>query len=751
MDGTAFLLPFDSNTGAAAFRIGDSTYVVFDERRPIDMAGLKDDPMFGSVTVQMLPTGTLVRVPQRPGLSVALTQMQQGWRIAALAATPKQEPIVASEADGRLMLAADQPNDVVSVADPDTGATLLVGTQRRPGQGVPSGRRSTEFILRPTLQGVVVEPLSDSIALKALPNGFSLSNGRSALALSKTTSATSVLMDSAHLTRRLNFSPMPKEALLRLAVKQLNDAANTPPLARGPRHHAAAETFLALGLSVEAESLLQLASDQDPKEAASPDTRALTAIAALLGGRPEESVGLMDPKLDGTDDIALWRAVRLAMQDEGSPRAAAVFSATAPLALQYPATIRDRILPLMAETMIQGGAIEPAARLLALRPDDPKLAYARALLRQAEGDRDKALALYDAIANGHDQYDRARAGVRAVELRLASGALDKTQAADALDKLLYAWRGDSRELALRQRIAELRGQTGAWRLAVAVLREAETLFPEQAATIHGRLKDAFAAMIRDTSTQQVPPIEFVTMVEENTDLVSDSAEDELVGQSLADRLMALDLPNRAKPVLLKLMKQTRNATAKARYGANLATLSARDGDDPGALAMLDASEAPGLPADLAEQRLIVRAASMAHQGDPTAAAALLTPVRTAQAMETRAQILESVSDWAGAEQAWSDCAAATVPDSGALNEAQTRTVLRLATATARAGDMARLPSLRQSYGSRIGTGALGDMFRLLTAEPISSSTDIARSQQEMGLAASLQAGLKAVASGTSAR
>ena len=319
MDGTAFLVPFDSSTGAAAFRSGDSTYVVFDERRPVDLAGLKDDPVFGTATVKLLPTGTLLRLPQRPGLSITLTQLQQGWRIAALTGSLKQEPIVASEVDGRLDAGGRTAQRRRGMADPDTGATLLVGTQRRPGQGVSFSRRSMEFILRPTSQGVVVEPLSDTIALKLAPNGFSLSSARSGLALSKPTVTTRALMDAAHLTRRLNFSTMPKEALLRLAVKQLNDAAATPPLARGPKHHAAAETFLALGLSVEAESLLHMASDQDPKEAASPDTKALTAIAALLAGRPEDSIGLMDPKLDGTDEIALWRAVRLAMQDEGSP------------------------------------------------------------------------------------------------------------------------------------------------------------------------------------------------------------------------------------------------------------------------------------------------------------------------------------------------------------------------------------------------------------------------------------------------
>jgi hypothetical protein len=55
--------------------------------------------------------------------------------------------------------------------------------------------------------------------------------------------------------------------------------------------------------------------------------------------------------------------------------------------------------------------------------------------------------------------------------------------------------------------------------------------------------------------------------------------------------------------------------------------------------------------------------------------------------------------------------------------------------------------LRGTYGTRIGAVPLGDMFRLLTAEPIRTSTDIERAQQEISLAASLPAGLKALPAG----
>ncbi|MDR3533182.1 MAG: hypothetical protein P4L90_21815 [Rhodopila sp.] len=751
MEGSALLVPFASTTAAASFRSGDSAYIVFDERRPVDMAPLRSDPVFGLASVQLLPGGTLLRVPLPPALSLALTQMPRGWRIAALTTALKRQPIAATFADGRLNLAAEQSGDVVSLADPDTGATLLVGTQHRPGQGVATMRRSTEFILRPTTQGVVVEPLSDSTALKPSPTGFTLSGGSAGLALSSPTSMTDVLMDAAHLTRRLDFPTMPPDALLRQAIQQLADASTAPPMARGFKHHVAAENLMALGLAAEAESLLHMAAEQDPREAASADTGALTAIAALLAGRKDEADALSDPRLDGSDEIALWRAVRQAMRDEGSPQAAAVFASTAPLVFQYPAPIREHILPLIIETMIQGGEIAPAARLLKQRESDPRLSYARALMRQADGDTDQALTMLDALANGHDQFDRARAAVRAVEVRLAAHKLDKTQAADALDKLLYAWRGDARELALRERVAELRGQIGAWRAALATLRQAEIDFPEQAAPIHERLKGMFAGMIRESGMQQAQPIEFVTMVDENTDLMPDVGDEESVEQPLADRLLALDLPGRAKPVLEKLLRSARSDTAKARFGNSLATLESREGNDAGTLATLDGSEGHDLPPELVEQRTILRANAVARRGDPAGAAAMLVPLHTGHAAEVRAQILENAADWAGAAQAWSECAALQLPESGALDDAQTRTMLRLATATARAGDDAGLATLRLKYGTRIGSGPLGDMFRLLTAEPIRTSKDIQRSSQEVSLAASLPADLKALRADEMAR
>jgi hypothetical protein len=83
MDGTAFLVPFGSSTAAAAFEEAGTTYIVFDERRPVDMAALAGDPVFGPTSVRLLANGTLLQVPHSSALSVVLTQLPQGWRIVA--------------------------------------------------------------------------------------------------------------------------------------------------------------------------------------------------------------------------------------------------------------------------------------------------------------------------------------------------------------------------------------------------------------------------------------------------------------------------------------------------------------------------------------------------------------------------------------------------------------------------------------------------------------------------------------------
>jgi hypothetical protein len=731
----------DSQMGVAVFRRSNAALIVFDRPLTINTTLLRDDPLFSTATVQVLQTATVIRVPLDAGTVLSTSRTTDAWHFTATQREPALRPIQATVADDRLVLPAAAPGSVVSLADPDTGATILVGTQRRDGQGVPAQRRSPEFTLLPTWLGVAVMPNADTMALRPTPQGFVIAGAHT---LTPPSDIADQLAHSAGLTRRFDFPSQPMAVLQQRLQDQMVENATTPSLARGPTRQAAARTMIAFGLGAEAGAMLRMAAADDPHEAGAPDNPALASIADLLAHRPDEANGLADPRLAAADDLTLWRAVRLAQSEEGSAPAAAMLAATLPLLLAYPAEIRDRLLPLVAETLVAGGEVATASALLDARKADGKLDLARAMLQETRGNAAEALPSYDRLAQSPDQLVHARAATRAVELRLAAGAIDARQAADVLERLLYSWRGDQRERALRERLAALKARTGEWRAALALLRESETLFPDDKAAIHAELTDTFAALLRNDTADSLAPLELVSLVAENADLLPTGPDGELLQAKLADRLVALDLPKRAGPVLEKLAEVTKSGVARAAFAARLAALRLREGDAAGALGALDASVASDLPAELAERRTLLIAAANARRGDNDRALAALGTLGSAAADEARATILERANDWPAAQRALADYAAKTVPPEGKLDDAQRRTLLRQATAAARAGDQAALSALRQREGARMEGGPLADMFRLLTADQVRGVADLKRSGQEATLARTVSGELKAL-------
>ena len=744
----AVTLPFGPAVGAAALRRGDTALVVFDERRPIDMSALRADEVFGTASIALLPGATVLRLKLPPAAQVRLSRAQTGWTVAVVPADPHPaslRPIRAEAEAGRLRLHADAAGQVVAVPDPLSGSTMLIGTQKAEGQGVAVDRRSPEFALLSTWQGVALLPLTDALALRPAADGFVLAaDAGRALSLSATESQTQAMTEAATASRRFDLPALPTEALHRRLQSARLAAASAPPQARTERRRAVAEALLALGMGAEMLAVLSATVAEDARAADDLDIAALTAIGAVLAGRTEQSAGIDDPRLDGTDEIAFWRAARAAQVQPGAPRPAAIFGSAMPLLLSYPTALRDRLLPQALETMAQGGEAAAARTVLARLPEQPALDLARAMVAERSGDAAAALARYDRIAQGSDRRSRAVAARQAVELRLASGDLPPAKAADALERLVYAWRGDGIEIATRLRVAELRAQSGAWRTALALLREMQSLFPEQDETARRALAETFARSLAPAAQEKLSPLDLVALAEENADLLPSGSAGYELAVRLADRLMALDLPSRALPALEKLIDQAPPGVARATLGASLAALRLEQGGPAGALDALSASMVEGvLPPDLLERRTLVFARAAADTGDLATAIATLAELGTPPALVLRATLLERAKDWPAASAALSALVRATLPATGPLNVEQSRLVLRLAAATAQAGDERALAGMRTTLAPRLAEEQMRDLASLLSAAPVQSVADLPRAAQEARLARSASAGLRA--------
>ena len=747
--GHALDIPFATTVGAAAFARGQETLVVFDDRKPVDLRSLRSDPVFGSASVQLLPGATVLHLRLPPQTELELEHRPAGWSVLAIGGTAQARPVAPiriEQVGNHLSLPSSNVGAVISVPDPETGGLLLVGTQRTPGQGIPMRRRGPDFNLLPSYQGVVIEPLSDLVQLRATGKGFDLtSTADGGVLVSGTPDSTrqEAMEKSSHMSRIFDFPNQPNDGLLRRLQAAVASSASAPPQSKAEPRRKVAESMLALGLASEAQGVLGLAASGDARSSENAQQAGLAAVAALLTGHPDDAGGLDDPRLSNSDETEFWRAVRAAKRREGDPSAAQTFAGLVPLLMDYPQPLRDRLLPLVVETLALGGQPEAAERLTKHFSDNPDLDLARGLLKQARvSDDAQALAIFDRLSSSTDRLVRLRAAQRAAEMRLASGKAGAKETAATLAKLLLAWRGDEREYDLRLRVAQLQSDSAQPRASLKLLHETADLWPDRRVAIRELLTAVLTRALGPEQQATLSPFDLVTLAEENAaHMPTGDASLELAVQ-LADRLMVLDLPKRAAPLLERLAKAAPPGVAKAVFGGRLAGLRQQLGDPAGALEALNTSVADSLPASLLESRTMTFAEAVASQGDMVSADRALIALDTDAGDHLRAKLKESAKDWPGAMQAWKAVMARSVPAAGILSEAQAQIVVRVASAAAQGGDNQTLAALRQSHANRLPAGPSADLFMLLTGQPVSGPADLGVVSRDVALAKAVPSNLR---------
>lgn len=742
--GAALVLEAGADAGLAVFRRGDWVHLVLDRGIDADLAALRGHPVFGGLEVQPAGDGTALRMPLPAPARLASRRDGAAWVIEATrGAVPVDAPTLRATPDPgpptRLLLQGGQPGGTVTIADPATGETLLVGTLRQPGPGVPVLRRLPEFDLLPTMLGAAILARSDRLTLRVVTEDrFALQAAGDALDPGPPPGHEPPAAAFA-MSRLLDLPSGSVPVLLERLRNVLSTLHAAPPLSRGPARRDAAETLLALGMPQEAQAMAAMAFQEDPQSRA--DARLLLAhgVAALLSGRPADARMLDDPRLPPRDEVALWRALLALSRGEA---AAAALQTAAPVLLTYPDALRARALPIAIEAMALGGEKAGAAALLAEAGEVPGLDLARAMVLEAEGRTDDAIAAYGVLAAGRDRRQRAMAFRRMTELRLAAGAVDTPAAAEALEQSLFAWRGGAEEVALRRRIAALRQAAGQGQQAFALLEETGRLFPDHAAALRPAVQDAFAAAL-----ETAPPIAAATLFDAHPDLLPSGARGQAVVLLLADRLAGLDLPDRAAVLLHRAVAAAPDPSARAAIGARLAAMRVAEGDAAGASAALDASESDGLDGAVATRRTLLRAGLLARRGDRAQAEVLLATLGP-EGAAARADLRAEAQDWAGAAAAMAEHLAARLPPHPApLGQEERAALARHAAYLALAGDEAGLAALRTAQGARMEGGALAEAFGVLTADPVRGLSDLPRLQREVGLMRLLPTRLEALRAG----
>ena len=211
---------------------------------------------------------------------------------------------------------------------------------------------------------------------------------------------------------------------------------------------------------------------------------------------------------------------------------------------------------MLAEAAVAAGKTREAGELVDIARPDAKsaeerarMAYLDGMRKQADGDLEGALASFDQAAAIDPRRGRARAELARTLLLRREERISVDQAIAALDALRFAWRGDEIELRLLQKLGRLSLQAGDYPAPLRTLKLASGLpgLPGSDETTK-QMTQAFEQLYLKGGADRLPPVKALALYEEFKELTpAGDKGTEMVGK-LADRLVQVDLLDRA-PVL----------------------------------------------------------------------------------------------------------------------------------------------------------------------------------------------------------
>ncbi|HYH38153.1 MAG TPA: tetratricopeptide repeat protein [Azospirillum sp.] len=770
------ILVFDAGGPAAAavYPRAGYLYVVFDKPLPIG-AGTVTGPGAEQVgTVEPVPAtgGSAFRTRIGPFIWPQVERQGTVWRIVPmtrLTAPPAEELRVDSEPDfllgARIVVRALDAANVVQLTDPEVGDRLHVVPLPRPGQAINEMRRYPDLEVLPSFQGIAVRPINDALTVRPVKEGVELTSAgglflspaadlgsRATVAQAPQTSlpppapgAASPAPPAQGGASPSLAPPAAEKAAPILSNKRLFDpdawqrggpekytdnrqalqhAIVDAPESERPRAQLdLARFYFANGMGAEAQGMMDVLQATQPDLEGWPEFRALRGAARVLYGDLDGAAeDLAHPALGDNAEAGLWRAAVAAGRNAWPP-AARGFKAGAAILNRYPEPLLSKLATMATEAALQAGDTAEAKRLLdrmeaRIGPDAderPDIQYLRGELARQQGDLTRAHAALEKSYNSLDRYHRAKAGLALVNLELAEGRTSPAAAAERLAGLTFIWRGDDLEMSIRQRLGEVQVAAGNFAEGFNTMKETAALIGDgpRAEQITRDMARIFADLYKDGASR-MPTLEALKLYDQFRELTPvGPAGDEIIRQ-LAERLIQIDMLERAADLLQYQTEYRLSGADKAYVGTRLATVRLLDNKPAEALKALEISNVPDMPADLAAERRLMQAKALDQLGRGEEALALLAQDDTRESNLLRVDMAWRAQKWGHAAVALGKVIGQPPAPGQTLEPERSQLVLNRAVALALAGDGTGLAQLRKEFGGAMEKGADVDAFRVLT-------------------------------------
>ncbi|MBB4375993.1 tetratricopeptide repeat protein [Bradyrhizobium sp. SBR1B] len=744
-DGLRVTFPIQVATPAAAFRRGDTVWLVFDTPKPIDVEAIRarGGAMIGEVGRIPLDKGQAVRIRLTRPLVYSLASEEVGketnW-LLTLADKIQSTPLplmmsrnITDPALANIAIPFANPGLLHRFTDPDAGDALYVVTAQRPVRGFIKRQDLVDLSLLESAHGIAIRPNSDEVGVEV---------GADKVILGKkgglTLSPVDISAERAPTAVRPIFSPegwrkgqsdnfMTRQSDLITAI------SNVEPALRSLPRLDLAQFYMSRAMYHEAKAVTELMLS-DPLNKEESGALIMHAIASVLIGRPAQGLkDLANPVIGNSHDSQLWKALAYARQGkwaDAREKFKNVEFAIASLPLDIQRIVTMDAMRASLEVKDYAGASKRRSELevVGVSPEAaPGFAVLRGRLAEALGHDKDALDDYKFAAASADRPAAAEAKQLEVALRQKRDEISKEDALRELETLSMTWRGDAIEVKTLQMLSQMFAENGRYRDALTAARTATRLQPNAEASRQAQdlASDLFTKIFLGPKGDELPPVEALGMFYEFRELTPIGRRGDELIRRLADRLASIDLLDQAAELLQYQVDHRLEGAARAQVAARLSMIYLANRKPDMAITALRASRISDLSGELRQQRLLLEARAQSDVGRHDLALDIVSNVSGREVLRLRSDIF-----WAG--RRWRESAeqielyyGERFRDFKPLNAVEKSDIIRAAVGYALADDSIGLSRFREKYAPLMSESADRLAFDIASKPAAASSAEFA--------------------------